>query len=329
MIRRRRRAYTLVEMVVSLGVLSLVMGSLASIMVLMSRALPSSDDPSTSVVAAERFAAQFASDVETATLFTVVTETQVSFSVPDRDNDGDEEKLSYTWGGGSAPVSRTLNSGASETLLESVGSLAFQYDGIAGASGETELHSGPARAVSGSLSDDQVWYALRINPTIADGASWTLTRAEILLRKSSGTTGNVPVIVRDDKSGSIASSDLVRTSIPISSIGTSWAKVSVDLNAGPFASDDACWIIVAGSNGSGSKEIGGTTSKGSTDVKVSTDGGDNWSSISADLCIDAFGTADSKSGKIERVVLTVVPLAGNETTIRTAVEVLNKPEMGG
>lgn len=328
--RTTRRAYTLVEMVVSLGILSLVLGSLASITVLMTRALPSSSDPATSVMSAERLAALFASDVETATSFSLVGETQVNFTVPDRDDDGVEEKVSYAWAGGGGAVSRTLNNGTSETLIGSVADLEFWYDGISGSGGGVrELHSGSALETSGSLGDSQLWYALRIDPSLPDGTAWSLTGVDIMLKKSSGATGDVVVAARADKSGSVAAGDLDRQEVSVGSIGTSWGAVFVGLSAGPFAADDACWIVVGGSDGSGSKELGGALGKGSTAVMYSSDGGDSWGAVEADICIDAYGTTDTNSGRVERVVLTIVPLVGADATIRTAVEVLNKPELGG
>ncbi len=95
----RRRALTLLELVVSMVAMTTLMGGLASALVLASRAIP--DDASSSAVALDAYyvADQMAGELFCARSLSERTATAVTFTVADRDNDAVAETIRYAWSG--------------------------------------------------------------------------------------------------------------------------------------------------------------------------------------------------------------------------------------
>jgi type II secretory pathway pseudopilin PulG len=126
---RSGRAFTLLELVVSTGIISLVVGSLASIMVLASRALPSSAGAlrANSAIAAAAAADELASDLRFATTIIETTPSRIAFTVPDRTGDAVDETIVYQWAGPGAPLLRSINGGDPITLLDSLQTFNLDY----------------------------------------------------------------------------------------------------------------------------------------------------------------------------------------------------------
>lgn len=123
--RRAQRGFSLAEAVISLAIVSLVLGSLSSLVVISTRSL--------AVLAAETQADRaeealfdLAADLRFATSLPERSATAVTAIVPDRDGDGQPETIRYSWAGPGHPLLRTVN-GEQETLVEDVRSLNLTY----------------------------------------------------------------------------------------------------------------------------------------------------------------------------------------------------------
>jgi hypothetical protein len=117
----RRRGYTLIELVMSLGTGAVLMGGLASTLYMSTRGLTpdvtATSDSSRSSLAI----AQLASDLRQAIRFTERTTRAVTFTVPDRTGDGVADVLRYSWSGTSGqPLDYQFNGGTVATLLSDV-----------------------------------------------------------------------------------------------------------------------------------------------------------------------------------------------------------------
>lgn len=86
--RRARSGFTLVEMVVSMALLTVVMGACVSITSLAARAMPGASDPTTETLDVRRALMRVAEELATAVEITEATSTSLIASVPDPNNDG-------------------------------------------------------------------------------------------------------------------------------------------------------------------------------------------------------------------------------------------------
>jgi hypothetical protein len=127
--RRSRRALTLVDMVVGLVVASVIAGAIGGVLILASRAVPSTAAAAVPTkVAGGRVADDIAAELRYAVAFTEMEPWAVTFEVADRDNDGDAETIRYAWGGMNGdPVTRQYNGSAPVEIADGAENLAFVY----------------------------------------------------------------------------------------------------------------------------------------------------------------------------------------------------------
>jgi hypothetical protein len=97
--RRRRPAFTLVELTVNMVSAGLLIAGLGSAMMLTLKTLPTDATAGAENNRASRVLSQLADDLQHATNFTEQTASAVTFTVPDRDGDGKVETLRYSWNG--------------------------------------------------------------------------------------------------------------------------------------------------------------------------------------------------------------------------------------
>lgn len=129
----RRGAYTLVELVVSMSVATILMGGLASTIVLASRAMPGRQTTSRSTIDGYYAAEQIAGELLCAKSFTVRSATAVEFTVGDRGDDADEEDedetIRYEWSGTPGdPLTRQYNGGTIVDLADDLNEFTLTYD---------------------------------------------------------------------------------------------------------------------------------------------------------------------------------------------------------
>ncbi len=134
---------TLLEMLISLSIVGLVLGGLASAVLVASHALPDRQPELSRRRAATEALNQLASDLAFATTVSAISNVAVTFTVADRGHGGaGAETISYSWSGVEGdPLTRTYNSNAALTLVEGVKSLT-----LTPATGVREI-SGPPRVL--------------------------------------------------------------------------------------------------------------------------------------------------------------------------------------
>lgn len=134
MIRTRRysrsiRGHTLLEMMLSLVLLSLVMASIGSAVMFASRAVPSSADASSSALSDAAVLRQIADDLSNARYLIDTTTHAVSIVVRDRTGDGQPDRLRYEWSGNvGEPLRYSINDGPPSVLIEAVQTFSLQYE---------------------------------------------------------------------------------------------------------------------------------------------------------------------------------------------------------
>ncbi len=159
---RMRHGFTLVELVLSMVVMTILMGAMGSALVLASRAMP--DDQSAAVLFRQgaQTVEQVLDELHTAQSLTVKTATTVLFTVPDRNSDSTAEIIRYAWSGtpGHA-LTRQYNSQTAVDVVENVQHFEVRYtdDLIDGVSRTTEIR---VILQAGTDSDGRVELATHI-----------------------------------------------------------------------------------------------------------------------------------------------------------------------
>lgn len=116
-----RTAYTLVELVMSMTAASVLMGGLAASLFLTLEAFEGQPAAVTTAEAGS-VQAELLRDLGRATSFTTRTADTVTFTVPDEDDDGDEETLSYHYDSDAGTLSMTSRGWTTNVLTGVTGS---------------------------------------------------------------------------------------------------------------------------------------------------------------------------------------------------------------
>lgn len=189
---RTRRAFTLVEVVISLAIMSILIVAMGSTIILASNALPSKETPAQHIIEATRGANSIADELRTAIHMTERSANAVTFTVADRNGDGIWERIRYAWSGATGdPVTRQYNNGSPAAVIADVHqfdlgyeltTVTEEYPSPVIESGEIEL------AEYAELKDQEDykvkladWIGQYIQPSLPEGTvSWSVTRVLFL-----------------------------------------------------------------------------------------------------------------------------------------------------
>ena len=132
----QRGGFSLVELVLAAALMAVLLGAMASVMVVTSRAVPGASGSAPSISAAASAVTQMAEELRTATAFTHRTGTAVAFTVPSRDADAAPDAVRYEWSGTpGGPLVRTGRGGVTTTIVPGVQSFSLAYTTAIGARG--------------------------------------------------------------------------------------------------------------------------------------------------------------------------------------------------
>ena len=159
-----RRAFTLVELTLSMAVMVVLMGGIASALVLASRALPADTSPQRWQNEAYHATDSLIGDLYAAESFTVRTATAVEFTVADRNADGSSETIRYEWSGVKGePLTRKYNTDAAANVVENV--QAFNLSYLLDTVGKTVTQDVSAESGETLLASFDGWAGLTGNTT--------------------------------------------------------------------------------------------------------------------------------------------------------------------
>jgi len=107
-------------MLVSVAVMTTLVVGISSAIVLATRTAEGAGQP-TALADAARVIDQITADLAVALTFNERTDTEVTFTVPDRDADETPETIRYAWSGvGGDPLTRTYNGGEPYAIAQDV-----------------------------------------------------------------------------------------------------------------------------------------------------------------------------------------------------------------
>lgn len=193
---------TLLEMTVSLSLMGLILGSLASSMMFVAAALPSDDGPAEVGGEASALLDRLREDVSMAERFLEVRSDVLRMRVSDRGSDGLADEVAYRWAGAGAPLERLLNGEVTHAVV-GVTALSFEAtltepSGNIFVDATTGVVAQHGMIVLGGVAmpwSSGVSLGYGIDPDLASGTTfWTVDQVQMVFeRESFGSTRDEPV----------------------------------------------------------------------------------------------------------------------------------------
>ena len=334
--------------------MTVLLGAIASAIVIASRAVPDGTSPVEAVVQAGSAVDQIAGELHTATKVATYSSASIEFAVPDRDHDTTDETILYTWSGTAGdPLTRRYNDGPAATFVADVYEFDLTYYvRTAGEerygeyeSGEVLLNEqlGTSNLFEVTVAPNQ-WPGQYFHPALpAEAIAWSVTRFKISAARAGETDdGLVTVQLRTADANSLPT-DTVLEGFPMveSDLDTipTWREFFVS-NASGLSPDDGLCLVVRHESSSGNAcsilhELGG--GDGLDSFALSTiNGGSSWKSFETNsMLYGVWGTVTASSTQEVTVYylseINLALRAGSQASSRveTAVQLLNQPEVSG
>ena len=340
------RGFTLVELVVSLALVSITMVAIGSTILMATHALPRQDDPVLGTLNAARVTEQLSTELLTAVYITEWSAHSVGFIVPDRDGDGSMESIRYAWSGEAGePLMRQYNAEPAAPVLASAEdfSLAFTtlsvpetYPGPMIESDEQVISSKATSTAAKEFSiENQLGLSQRFTPTFpADVTAWSPTRVLIKARDDGGHDDVTYVQLRSaDGSGAPTDQVFVEQTLDEKTLDSDfrWRTVWFDTVVNLAPGDPTCIVLThpPSDNSSARVEL---DFDGGDDMRVTGDSGATWTvRTDSTLLHYVYGVAKSPGPDqtITHTLATAVHItaqaAADVRAVTTAQGLVNKP----
>ena len=350
----RRRGWSLVELLVSTAASAVLIGGLASAVVLATRALPAPSEGAGAPADVALVADQLAADLTFAVSVSELSSRRIAFQVPDRTGDGVPEELTYEWSGAvGAPLRLSRNRSAFVDLLPRVSDFTL----MPGTTTVTE-QTAPTRqtnstllasCLTGSVTSDAsiqgtLWTGNVFRPDLpADAVSWRPSAVWLCLAANGMPNGTARVrLYALDWRGVPAGTPLAETTVLESGLTVSYQWYEFAWPGVPeLAPGTGVAFIVEHVSNAPSCKVGfrftPTASERGYNRVVSTDGGQTWNHMSThSVLFSLYGTVvrEVPGGSVDRHYLTTVRVrlavdGATDRTLETTVRLLNTPEVDG
>lgn len=316
--------HTLLEMLLSLVLLSIVMASVSSAVMFASKAVPDDSSPTGSLISDSSVLSRIAEDLEAARYVIEQTDHAVAVVVADRNGDDLPERIRYAWSGiRGEPLFYQLNDEAAVVLVDAVSVFDLSYT-LESAS-ETlpvAIYLGAESLVASydsddSGSDEQVtstdWFAQSVTPALsADALGFLPTRAEVFSSKIVPANGQTLLELRELSGGEPGDTVYGDATIGEGPLGNTAQWNAFDLsNTQTVPDDDDLAVMFSYVSG-----IGGTMqlrrNSSGTGLLASDDSGDTWADDGQTLLYRLYGRellTDTTAYAVTRQHLTAVTVS--------------------
>jgi len=343
-----RHGFSLIEMVISLAVISILLAGMTSAIVLASRALPSHDGPAAAIVRSARAAHQLRDELRVATELLNRTATSVTLNLPDRDADGRPEVITYAWGGQPGePLTRAANGNPAVVLLDNLETFTLTYRASDQAvafpgppgepSSEQLLSSFTANGDGDQKLKDDDWIGTQVAPNLPAGTTtWQISRALFYGNREGGGGSTITFELRGWNGNEPASSVLDSFDLAESTMGGSRAWHEAVFSGGvTFNANEKASVVLANYGGG---DAGGWEYHDSGSAPTSMfngDGDGDWSEASDDeeLLHYIYGTYRVPGDdwtytrtRVTAVEVTLIHASAAATTHHLNVTLPNAPE---
>jgi len=357
---RSHYAFTLVELVVSLTSCTILIAGIGSAMVIATRAIPDPNGQQVSLRNAQLLADQMVFDLRFAFSFAEHTSHAVEFTVPDRNGDGEEERIRYEWSGstGGTPESSTppfavcytRNNQPTEVVATSVTAfdLTYQMRNVQTTPREEELvnliyHDDAPKGDFSDFSLDQTHQCAQyLLPTLPTGATtWSLKRLRLRARSDGSKHDGVFAVRVTTATSSLtpASTILGEATMLESLLDDVYTWIDLDfttLNNMP-GSQAVCIVVVQTSGTEHAAKIqfehGGQPMTPGTYWMTSGNSGQTWSEMNTDkdMRFYAYGRYDIDIGNTAQIITGVglsIQIGTDPKTLNVAAtQILNATEV--
>lgn len=254
--RPHPRAFTLTELVLAAAVTAILLLASQAAIVIAAKAVPDGRGRASAAVAAGAALDQFAADASDALLVFQAADRHFEFLVPDRNGDGEKERIAYRWSGvRDEPLTRAVNGGTPAVVADGVISLKFVYDA------ETHTQPMPDSEAAESLlssywttsSEEVTVHSTRsvgqfFRPSLpANAIEWRITRIAFRARIDSKDDGQYLVEVRPANRNELPTAQVLASAPRLErDLDSSAAKVFQAFDkVGPFrAGEGATFMLV-------------------------------------------------------------------------------------
>lgn len=286
--RRGLSGHTLLEMLLSLVLLSIVMASVGSAVMFASQAVPDDTRPAGSLIADSHVLSRIAEDLSVAQYVIEQADHAVTIVVSDRTGDDIPDRIRYAWSGVvGEPLFYQLNDENAIALIDSVAvfeltdtlTSAAQTLPAARYLGAETLVASYDKDVSGG--DETVeatdWYGQSLSPVLtADAIGFVPTRTELYAGWKNPRDGQVLISIRDFSTptpGDLTYASAVLDESLMSG-ATYWR--SLDLEGGSAVSDDETISLTATFVSGTDVALCLRRSSSGSGLLSTTDGGGSW-----------------------------------------------------
>lgn len=223
--RPTHRGFTFVELIVAVGISSVLLIALSSVVLLASRSIPSSASAVGRVFDATMVMGDLRTELLSAERILELTDRSIAFTVPDRDLDGWPEQIRYEWSGTPGdPLRWSTGGGTPVDVLADVRGFHLAPDRVV----RTERYPGPMsnddgeQMVLDTFVGDTIpralveshYQAQILAPRLdADVVAWQPTRVQFRLSRKAIAVDSITAQLRDVVGGepgrSVLASDIV------------------------------------------------------------------------------------------------------------------------
>jgi hypothetical protein len=341
--RRRRPGYSLVELVLALGVIALLLLGAQSAILLASRALPDSNTPQARRVRAANALELIAGDLTDAVSITRAAANDIEFTVPDRNGDGQPDTIRYSTNGNAGQFRRTYN-GQSQTLLKRLDAFTVAYeirpdaDPVTYADGAEMLLASNDAAVNVAdyTIDSAHWISTSFRPVLpAAAASWTVTRLKIRARPHGAALGLAKVQVRPAAADTPAANVLDEVTLVEGLLPAAYAWIEFTFPKSPrFSPGESAAIVLQWATDTEACDVQYQTAgvaSANTALALSDSGGSTWApDTGKSMLFYAYGKIASPAPLTYATVLTMARVGiqlDGDTRLDTAVRIPNQPKV--
>ncbi len=343
----RARAVTLAELLVSSAAGAVLLGGLTSAMVVATHALPESAGPDGAAVAGA--VGGLTSELWCATAVPSATARTITFSVPDRDNDGADEWIEYSWSGTDGdPLERRYNGGGPVQVLAAVHEFQLRWDvtvvsheepGAPHVSAEVELASfNPFTNVAETPVRNDLYVGQCFKPILpANALDWRITKVKFVARRDHDHPHILTVSLREAQSDGLPSATLIgSTSFSQTGLSTSHQWVERALPGLPSLSPAVRVCLTFSTADHAAARLRYQYDDVDLPGGAMVAGHPTWDVAYPDCALgfSIWGTYSTPGDPVQVDEYFVQSLhvrlrAGNRPAIETSVRTLNTPELGG
>ncbi|MCR4411430.1 MAG: hypothetical protein NUV77_03275 [Thermoguttaceae bacterium] len=347
-IRRREStaAFTLVELLVALGVLPLLLLGLASAVLVARHAVPDGKRGPSATLSAGRALEQLAAELQYANSVSLTSPAEIVFTTEDRNGDGASETIRYFWSGRPGdPLLRQANGTASVAVAPSVETFRLDYttreqplSATSSEGAERLLASYTSSINLGSfLVDADHWCGQDFVPDLpSDATAWRVTRVGFRTRVAGLATGSLRVELRASAGHLPTMNVLAAVSLAESSLpAVSYQWVEVPFSSAPQLPPGARMsLIVKGLTSVEACDIQYQLLSGSAAtsyfVRTANAGADWTTSAGQDMPFYVYGVVSTPNPPSSRRILDSVQYSlrctgAGSSTVRGSVRILNQP----